>query len=74
MGFEGADGSFSNFAAVDIQRDELEGAVPVINNDAAVFGTGFVIKDLEVNTLSFGLEASHDGVVGGEPVVIIARL
>ena len=72
--FEGADGSFSNAAAVDIQRDELEGAVPVFNNGTAVFGTGFVVEDLEVNDVVFGLEASHDVVVGGNTVAILARL
>ena len=74
MSFEGADGSFSDVAAVDIWRDKLEGAVPVFNNGAAVFGTGFVIEDLEVNTVSFGLEASHDGVVGSEMVAIVEKL
>ena len=55
VGFEGADGTFSNVAAVDIRRDELEGAVPVFNDGAAVFRSGFVIEDLEVNAVSFGL-------------------
>ena len=72
--FEGADGSFCDVAAVDIRRNELEGAVPFFNDGAAVFGTGFVIEDLEVNTVAFGLEASHDGVVGGKTVEIVVRL
>ena len=47
--------------------DELEGAVPVFNNGVAVFGTGFIIKDLEVNAVAFGLEARHDrGRDGGD--------
>ena len=71
---EGVDGLFRDVAAVDIRRDELEGAVPVFNDGAAVFGTDFVIKDLEVNAVSFVLEASHDGIVGGETVAIVARL
>ena len=72
--FEGANGSFRNVAAVDIRRDDLEGAVLVFNNGVEVFGTSFVIEDLEVHTVSFGLEASHDGVVGCEAVAIVARL
>ena len=72
--FEGEDGSFINVTAVDIWRDKLKGAVPVFDNGTAVFGTGFVIEDLEVNTVAFGLEASHDVVVGGEAVAIVARL
>ena len=50
------DGSFRNVAAVDIKMDKLEVAVSVFNNGAAVFGTGFVIEDLEVNAVAFGLE------------------
>ena len=74
VSFEGADGLFSNVAAVEIRGDELEGAVPIFNNGATVFGTGFVIEDLEVNAVSFGLEASPDGVVGSERVAIVVRL
>ena len=55
VGFERANGSFSDVAAVEIRRDKLEGAVPVFNDGAAVFRTGFVIEDLEVNAVSFGL-------------------
>ena len=72
--FEGVDVLFSNVARVDIRRDELEGAVPVFNNGAAIFGTGFVVEDLEVNNVAFGLEARHDVVVRGKTVAIIARL
>ena len=72
--FEGADVSFRNVAAVDIRRGELEGAVPVFKNGAAVFGIGFVIEDLEVNAVAFGLEASHDVIVGSKKVAIVARL
>ena len=68
------DGSFRNIAAVDIRRDNLEGAVPVFNDGVAVFGTGFVIEDLEVHAVSIGFEASHDGVVGGKTVAIVVRL
>ena len=72
--FEDADVLFSNVVAVDIRRDNLEGAVTVFNNDAEVLGTGFIIEDLEVNAVDFGLEVSHDDVVGGDAVAIVARL
>ena len=65
---------FSDVATVDISRDKLEVAVPVFDGGAAVFETGFVIEDLEVNAISFGLEAIHDGVLGGKTVAIFARL
>ena len=72
--FVGADGLFSNVAVVEIRRDKLEVAVPVFNDGAAEFGTGFVIEDLEVNAVAFGLKASRDIVVGNETVAIVARL
>ena len=72
--FEGADGLFRNVAAVDIRRDKLEGAGPVLNDGTAVFGTGLIIEDLEVNDVAFGLETSHDVVVGGKTVAIVTRV
>ena len=69
--FEGADGTFSNVAAVDIRRDEMEGAVSVINDGAAVFGTGLVVEYLEVHAVSFGLEAIHDVIVVFHGVIIL---
>ena len=69
--FEGADGTFSNVAAVDIRRDEMEGAVSVINDGAAVFGTVLVVEYLEVHAVSFGLEAIHDGIVVFHGVIIL---
>ena len=74
VGFEGADGTFSDVAAVDIRRDELEGAVTVFNDGAAVFCNGFVVKDLYVHAVSFALEAVHDGIVGCKTMAIVARL
>ena len=72
--FEGADGLFSNVAAVDTRRDDLEGEVPVFNDGVAVFSTVFVVEDLEVHTVSFGLEAIHDGIVVFETMAIVAGL
>ena len=74
VGFEGADGTFINVAVVDTRRDKLEIAVTFINNGVAVFGTGFVVEDLEVHTVSFGLEAIHDRILGCETMAIVARL
>ena len=72
--FESLDGSFRNVATVEIRRDELEGVVPVFNDCAEIFGTGFVIEDLEVKAVAFGLEVIHDIVVGVNTVTIVARL
>ena len=40
----------------------------------AVFGTGFVVEDLEFRAFSFGLKAIHDDVVGCDTMAVIARL
>ena len=74
VGFEGADGTFSDVAAVEIRRDELEDAVPVFNYGAAVFGTSFVVEDLKIHNVSFGLETIHDGIVGCKTMAIDTRL
>ena len=66
--FEGVDGTFRDVAAVDIRRYNLEGAVPVIDDGAALFGTRFVVEDLEVHAVSFGFEAIHDGIFIGMPI------
>ena len=39
-----------------------------------VLGTGFVIKDLQVDAVAAGFEAFHDGGVGGNVVGIILGL
>ena len=74
MRFEGVDGSFSNIAAVEIRRDKLEVVFHVFKDGAAVFGTGFIIEDLVVNNVSFGLEASNNGILGGDMLAIVVRL
>ena len=74
VGFEGPYGTFSDVSVVDIRRDELEGTVPVFNDGADIFGTGFVVEDLEVHAVSFSLEAIHDGIVGCETMAIGTRL
>ena len=74
MGFERLDGTFGGVAAVDIWRDKEVSAVPVFLDDAFVFGTGFVVKDLGSDGVSARLETVHDGVVGGNLVFVLAGL
>ena len=74
VGFERRNGTFNNVEAVDIQRDKLEDAVPVINDVATVFGTSFVVEELMFHAFSFGFEAIQDGIVGCETMEIIAQL
>ena len=74
MGFERLDGTFNGVAAVDIWRDKKVIAVPVFFDDAFVFGTGFVVKDLGSDGVPAHLEAVHAGVVGGDAVLVLASL
>ena len=46
MGLEGADGSLSSIAAVDVGWYQLELGAPLLCDLALVFGAGFVVEDL----------------------------
>ena len=46
LGFKIEDGAFSYIAAMDIWRDKLEGAVPLVNNGAAILGASLIVEDL----------------------------
>ena len=46
MRFEGADGSLSSIAAVDVGWYQLELGAPLLCDLALVFGAGFVVEDL----------------------------
>ena len=68
------DGTFSGVAAMDILWDELELDLTLLFDNMLVLGTGFVIKDLQVDAVAAGFEAFHDGGVGGNVVGIILGL
>ena len=72
VSFKSADGTFSNIAATEIWRDKLEISVPLINDGAAILGTKFIVKDLDINARALGFEAQHDAVVGRNVMPVIA--
>ena len=69
--FKGADGMFRGIAVMDIWRENLEIAVPLINNGVAILGDRFIVNDLEINSVALGFEARHDDVVGSNVIPVI---
>ena len=59
---------------MDIWRDKLEIAVPLINNGTEILGAGFIFKDLEINAVALGFEAQHDDVVISNVMPVVAWL
>ena len=74
MRLEGADCSFGSVAAVDVGRDELVVALPLLLDNAFVVCAGFVVENLEVDAVAAVLEALHDGVVRFNTVRIFFSL
>ena len=74
MSFEGLNGPFSGVTAVDVRRHKVVGAVPVLLNDTTVFRTGFVVQHLGGDGVPERFETVHDGVVGGDAVLVFTSL
>ena len=52
MSFEVLDGKFCKVAKVNVRRYELIGGFPIFCDDSDVFGTGFIVKDLVINSVA----------------------
>ena len=72
VGFKSAYGAFRYIAATDILQDNLEGAVPLVNDGAAIIDASLIVKDLEINAVALGFEARHDDVVGINSMPVVA--
>ena len=72
VGFEIADGAFGYVAAMEIRWDKQESAVSIFNNGATILKAGLIVKDLEINAVTFGLEARHDAVSGRNAMSVVA--
>ena len=48
---------------MDIRRDKLESAVPLVNYGATIFVAGLIVEDFDINHVAFIFEARHDIVV-----------
>ena len=60
MSFERANGAFGDVAAMHVERDKLEGGLPVFSDDLLEFGAAFIIHDVMVDLVAALSEALHD--------------
>ena len=74
MRLEGADGTFSYVATMDVGGYQLVCGCPVVGDVSAVFLACFVIEDLVVNDVTASLEAGHDASVGRYVVAVFSCL
>ena len=72
MRLEGADGAFGDVTTMDTRGNELELRPPLLLDVEFVGCTEFVVKDLEVDTISALCEAGHDLIYGVDVVTVVA--
>ena len=70
--FKSADGMFDYFAAMDIRQENLESAVPLVNDGATILGAGLIVEDLAIEAVDFGFDARHDAVVVSHVMPVVA--
>ena len=70
--FKGADGTFRYIAMMEIWRDKLESAVPLVNDGATILGAILIVEDLDINDVALGFQAIHSDVVGSNVMLVIA--
>ena len=70
--FEGPNGAFGCVAAVGMRRDELIGYIPFCCDCILVRCAGFVVEDLEIDSVVVVVYASHDVVVRRDAVDVTA--
>ncbi len=63
-------GLLGSIATMYVLRDKLVPNFPFVHNGGLEFGTGFIVKDLEINVVPMVGKAAHDGVVGSQLVFI----
>ena len=74
MSFKSSDGTFRDIVTMDIWRDKLEIAVPLINDGAAIIVANFIVNYLDINAVALGFEARRDAVVGSNVMPVVALL
>ena len=74
MSFEGTYCPLSGVAAVDVWRDNLELADPLVLYGQLVGLAGLVVEYLEVNSVAAILEMRHDAVVCRDAVSVMTGL
>ena len=74
VGLPCTDGSLGGVATVHVGRHELKLGAVLLGDLRLVLLARFVVEDLEIDIVTTLLEFRHDLVVGGETVVVLARL
>ena len=74
MRFEGADGTFSYVAPMDVGGNQLVCSRPDVGDVEAVLLAGFVVEDLMIDDVAASLEAGHDAGVGRYAVAVFSCL
>ena len=74
MSFEGTYFPLSGVAAVEVWRDNMELAGPIVLYSQIVGLVGLVVKDLEVNSVATILKTCHDAVVRRYAVSVVPGL
>jgi hypothetical protein len=69
---ECGNGVLHSIAAMHVWRDKLEGGILLKGDGIFLSRAGFVIRDLEIHGEPTGCQASHDSVVGGNAVAVLA--
>ncbi len=53
-----------------VGRDDLVSDHPLVHYGGLEFGADFIVEDLEINVVPTVGKAAHDGVIGGQSVLI----
>jgi hypothetical protein len=74
VSLEGLDGTFCKIATMNVWRYKVIGGFPIFCDDLNAFGTGFIVKDLLINSVAACFQSRHEMVVGWDSVPVIAGL
>ena len=72
VSFKIAGGTFGYIAVMEIWRDKLESAVPLVNDGATILGAILIVEDLDINDVALGFQAIHSDVVCSNVMLVIA--
>ena len=72
MSFKSADGTFRDITEMEIWQENLEIAVPLINDGAAILGDSLIVENLDINAVALVFEAKHGIVLGRNAMPVVA--
>ena len=72
VSFKSAGDTFGYIAAMDIWRDKLESAVPLVKDGVTILRASLIVEDLDIKAADLGFEAIHNAVVGSNAMPVVA--